>query len=129
MATVDVLLDCGASGVASGAVIDPQVVEQLVASLRRSAKTPLEFLTPREREVLSTMAQGKSKAAIAAALVMSEQAVVKHINAIFSKLHLHEEADVNRRVTALLSGRDGSYATTGSGRGLRPSVQRPATAL
>lgn len=85
-----------------GAVIDPKVVEQLVASSSRAAKTPIDFLTPREREVLGEMAQGKSNAAIADSLVLSERAVEKHINSIFSKLHLSEERDVNRRVAAVL---------------------------
>ena len=85
-----------------GAVIDPKVVEQLVSSSARAAKTPLDYLTPREREVLGQMAQGKSNAAIAATLVLSERAVEKHINSIFSKLHLTEERDVNRRVAAVL---------------------------
>ncbi len=85
-----------------GAVIDPKVVDQLVSSSSRAEKTPLEFLTPREREVLGEMAQGKSNAAIAAMLVLSERAVEKHINSIFSKLHLSEERDVNRRVAAVL---------------------------
>jgi len=87
---------------AGGAVIDPQVVEQLVTSSSRSSKTPIDFLTPREREVLGEMALGKSNAAIAATLVLSERAVEKHINSIFSKLHLTEERDVNRRVAAVL---------------------------
>jgi DNA-binding NarL/FixJ family response regulator len=62
----------------------------------------LDRLTPREREILSEMAQGKSNAAIAAALILSERAVEKHTNSIFSKLHLTEERDVNRRVKAVL---------------------------
>lgn len=102
VADVDDLLDAIRVVAAGGAVIDPKVVEQLVASSRRAAKSPLDFLTPREREVLGEMAQGKSNAAIAAALVLSERAVEKHINAIFSKLHLSEERDVNRRVAAVL---------------------------
>ena len=87
---------------AGGAVIDPQVVEQLVMSSARASKTPIDFLTPREREVLGEMALGKSNAAIAATLTLSERAVEKHINSIFSKLHLTEERDVNRRVAAVL---------------------------
>lgn len=102
VADVDELLDAVRVVAGGGAVIDPQVVEQLVASSRRSTKTPLDFLTPREREVLGTMAQGKSNAAIASSLVLSERAVEKHINAIFSKLHVNEEPDVNRRVSAVL---------------------------
>jgi DNA-binding NarL/FixJ family response regulator len=85
-----------------GSVIDPQVVEELVHARSRSDRSPIEQLTPREREVLEQIASGKSNAAIAATLVLSERAVEKHINSIFSKLHLVEEPDVNRRVTAVL---------------------------
>jgi DNA-binding NarL/FixJ family response regulator len=59
-------------------------------------------LTPREREVLAEMAQGKNNAGIAAALVLSERAIEKHINSMFSKLGLSAEPDVHRRVTAVL---------------------------
>ena len=59
-------------------------------------------LTPREREILGEIAQGKSNGAIATSLVLSERAVEKHINSILSKLHLNEEPDVNRRVKAVL---------------------------
>ena len=62
----------------------------------------LDALTPREPEVLGEMALGKSNAAIAAALVLSERAVEKHTNSIFSKLGLSEERDLNRRVSAVL---------------------------
>jgi DNA-binding NarL/FixJ family response regulator len=102
VADVDDLVDAIRIVGAGGTVIDPKVVEQLVASSSRKSKGPLDFLTPREREVLGQMAQGKSNAAVAAALVLSERAVEKHINSIFSKLHLSEERDVNRRVTAVL---------------------------
>lgn len=85
-----------------GAVIDPKVVEQIVGGSASRSRSPLEHLTKREREILGEMAQGKSNAAIAAALILSERAVEKHINSIFSKLHLSEERDVNRRVTAVL---------------------------
>jgi DNA-binding NarL/FixJ family response regulator len=85
-----------------GAVIDPKVVEQIVGGSIRRTKSPLEHLTKREREIIGEMAQGKSNAAIAATLILSERAVEKHINSIFSKLHLSEERDVNRRVTAVL---------------------------
>jgi len=101
VADVDDLVNAIRVVAAGGAVIDPKVVEQLVTS-SRSTKRPLEFLTPREREILGEMAQGKSNAAIAATLTLSERAVEKHINSIFSKLHLSEERDVNRRVTAVL---------------------------
>jgi DNA-binding NarL/FixJ family response regulator len=83
-------------------VIDPEVVEQIVGGSIRRIKSPLEQLTKREREIIGEMAQGKSNAAVAATLILSERAVEKHINSIFSKLHLSEERDVNRRVTAVL---------------------------
>ena len=102
VADVDDLVDAIRVVASGGAVIDPKVVEQLVISSSRVSKAPIDFLTPREREVLGEMAQGKSNAAIAAALVLSERAVEKHINSIFSKLHLSEERDVNRRVAAVL---------------------------
>lgn len=85
-----------------GSVIDPKVVEALVTARARRAESPLAHLTPRESEVLAEMAQGKNNAGIAAALVLSERAVEKHINSIFSKLGLSEEPDVHRRVKAVL---------------------------
>ena len=85
-----------------GSVIDPRVVEALVAARLRAEDSPLGTLTPREREVLAQMAQGKSNPAIAASLSLSVRAVEKHINSIFSKLLLAEESDVNRRVKAVL---------------------------
>lgn len=85
-----------------GSVIDPAVVEALVAANARAPRSDLERLTPREREILGEMAQGKSNAAIAATLVLSERAVEKHTNSIFSKLGLSEERDLNRRVKAVL---------------------------
>jgi DNA-binding NarL/FixJ family response regulator len=85
-----------------GSVIDATVVEQLVAANRGPRTTPLTSLTPRESEVLEEMAQGKSNAAIAASLVLSERAIEKHTNSIFSKLGLTEERDLNRRVKAVL---------------------------
>jgi DNA-binding NarL/FixJ family response regulator len=85
-----------------GSVIDSKVVEALVAATSRQARSRLEHLTPREGEVLGEMAQGKSNAAIAATLVLSERAVEKHTNSIFSKLGLSEERNVNRRVKAVL---------------------------
>ncbi len=102
VADVDDLVNAIRVVAEGGAVIDPKVVEQLVKSSTRVAKAPIDFLTPREREVLGEMAQGKSNAAIATTLVLSERAVEKHINSIFSKLHLSEERDVNRRVAAVL---------------------------
>jgi DNA-binding NarL/FixJ family response regulator len=85
-----------------GSVIDPAVVEALVAANVRRRPSDVDRLTPRETEILSEMAQGKSNAAIAASLVLSERAVEKHSNSIFSKLGLSEEKDTNRRVKAVL---------------------------
>jgi DNA-binding NarL/FixJ family response regulator len=102
VADADDLVDAVRTVAGGGSVIDPKVVEELVSAKSRAAKSPIEFLTPREREILGEMAQGKSNAAIAATLVLSERAVEKHINSIFSKLHLTEEPDVNRRVKAVL---------------------------
>jgi DNA-binding NarL/FixJ family response regulator len=85
-----------------GSVIDPKVIESLVAAKARRPKSPLADLTPREHEVLALMAQGKNNAAIAATLFLTERAVEKHINSIFSKLSLAEEKDTHRRVRAAL---------------------------
>ena len=87
---------------AGGSVVDPKIVEELLAARNRSTRTATSFLTPREREVLGEMAQGKTNAAIATTFSLSERGVEKHINSIFSKLHLTEEPDVNRRVKAVL---------------------------
>jgi DNA-binding NarL/FixJ family response regulator len=86
-----------------GSVLDPKVVEALVASKDRMAHSPLAQLTEREREVLENMAQGKNNAAIAKALFLTERAVEKHINSLFHKLGLSEEPDVHRRVMAVLA--------------------------
>jgi DNA-binding NarL/FixJ family response regulator len=102
VADADDLVDAVRAVASGGSVIDPKVVEQLVMARSRTSRSPLEHLTKREAEILSEMAQGKSNAAIAATLVLSERAVEKHINSIFSKLHLTEEPDVNRRVKAVL---------------------------
>jgi DNA-binding NarL/FixJ family response regulator len=85
-----------------GSVIDPRVVEALVAQRARAAHSPFGDLTPREREVLAGMAQGKTNAAIAESLTLTPRAVEKHINAIFSKLPLEDARAVDRRVTAVL---------------------------
>ena len=85
-----------------GSALDPKVVEGLLA--RRSADTasPLLGLTDREREVLAEMATGKNNATIAKSLFMSDRAVEKHIGAVFQKLGLVDEGEVNRRVSAVL---------------------------
>jgi DNA-binding NarL/FixJ family response regulator len=85
-----------------GSVVDPKVVEALIAGQNRPNSSPLDRLTPREREVLSEIAQGKNNAAIASSLVLSSRAVEKHINSLFSKLGLTDDSDTHRRVTAVL---------------------------
>ena len=85
-----------------GSVIDPLVVDELVRVRGQQHQSGLSLLTPRESEILAEMAQGKSNSAIAAALFITERAVEKHTNAIFMKLGLSEEKDVNRRVKAVL---------------------------
>jgi DNA-binding NarL/FixJ family response regulator len=83
-----------------GTVLDPEVVATVMA---RRRDEPLDRLTPREREVLGLMAEGRSNASIAAALVVTEKAVAKHINSIFAKLDLPVDLEVNRRVQAVLA--------------------------
>ncbi|HEY7043291.1 MAG TPA: response regulator transcription factor [Nocardioidaceae bacterium] len=83
-----------------GTVLDPEVVSTLLA--RRSG-APIERLTPREREVLGLMAEGRSNAAIAARLFVTEKAVSKHTNNIFAKLDLGQDQDDHRRVLAVLA--------------------------
>ena len=87
---------------AGGTAMDPEVVAQLLT--RRSAlDEPITTLTPREREVLSLMAEGRSNAAIAARLFVTEKAVSKHTNSIFTRLGLPPSEDDNRRVLAVLA--------------------------
>jgi DNA-binding NarL/FixJ family response regulator len=85
-----------------GSVIDPQVVESLIAARASGDASPISELTPREGEVLAEMAQGKNNAAIAESLVLTERAVEKHIHSIFSKLNLSYEKDAHKRVKAVL---------------------------
>jgi DNA-binding NarL/FixJ family response regulator len=85
-----------------GSVIDPAVVDELVRSRSQRQQPGMASLTPRESDILAEMAQGKSNAAIATALSVSERAVEKHTNSIFAKLGLSEEKDLNRRVKAVL---------------------------
>jgi DNA-binding NarL/FixJ family response regulator len=87
---------------AGEAVIDPQVVDVLVKARGLAKSSPLAELTPRERDVLAELAEGKSNAAIAKSLVLTKRAVEKHINAIFMKLELGDPDDVSRRVKAAL---------------------------
>jgi DNA-binding NarL/FixJ family response regulator len=83
-----------------GTAIDPEVVSQLLARVRTSQ--PLADLSPREREVLELMAQGRTNGAIAQRLVVTERAVEKHVRAIFQKLRLPPADSDNRRVLAVL---------------------------
>jgi DNA-binding NarL/FixJ family response regulator len=84
-----------------GTAMDPDVISQLLA--RRGRDEPVGSLTPREREVLGLMAEGRSNAAIAARMFVTEKAVSKHTNNIFSKLQLPPSEDDNRRVLAVLA--------------------------
>ena len=85
-----------------GSMIDPKIVEPLMASRTSGDRSALADLTHREREVLAEIAQGKSNAAIAESLVLTKRAVEKHINAIFLKLGLADAEDVSKRVKAAL---------------------------
>jgi DNA-binding NarL/FixJ family response regulator len=85
-----------------GSVIDPKIVEVLVAAKARIDRSPLAELTPRESEVLSEIAQGKSNTAIADSLVLTKRAVEKHINSIFLKLGLSGQENIAKRVKATL---------------------------
>ncbi len=84
-----------------GTAMDPEVIAQLLA--RSSREEPIQRLTPRESEVLGLMAEGRSNAAIASALFVTEKAVSKHTNNIFTKLDLPPSEDDNRRVMAVLT--------------------------
>src|SRR3954470_9126631 len=85
-----------------GSMIDPKIVEALVAARSRAERSPLNDLTARELEVLSEIAQGKSNTAIAGSLFLTKRAVEKHINSIFLKLGLADVEDVSKRVKAAL---------------------------
>jgi DNA-binding NarL/FixJ family response regulator len=85
-----------------GSVIDPKVVEALVHGRSRQVRSPLDTLTPREREILVEMARGASNAAIAETLGLTKRAVEKHINSVFAKLDLPFSGEVSRRVRAVL---------------------------
>ena len=98
---VDQLVGAVRTVAGGGSVVDPKVVEALVAA-RGVEDTPLDELTPRELDVLREMAQGKNNAAIAETLVISERSVEKYVHVIFTKLGLAWEENINRRVKAVL---------------------------
>ncbi|MEU8709040.1 response regulator transcription factor [Streptomyces sp. NPDC048565] len=97
----DQFIDAVRRVAAGGTAMDPQVISQLLS--RRSADEPIVALTPREREVMELMAQGRSNVAIAAQMVVTERAVAKHTSNIFGKLGLPVSDDDNRRVLAVLA--------------------------
>lgn len=98
--------------VAGGSVIDPMIVERLLARRRKLAPSPLETLTPREHEVLALMAQGLANGAIANKQGVTPSAIEKHVNAIFSKLMLDpEDVATHRRVRAVLTFLDHTAGT------------------
>ncbi|HEX2052361.1 MAG TPA: response regulator transcription factor [Actinomycetota bacterium] len=102
VADLDHLLAAIREVAGGGSVVDPKVVEGLVAMRSRKKESLLRHLTPRETEVLEQMAQGKNNHAIAEALVLSDRAIEKYINVIFQKLELSSEMDLHRRVKAVL---------------------------
>ncbi len=101
IADVSQFVDAVRRVAAGGTAMDPEVVSRLLAS--NAGSEPMHRLTPREREVLGLMAEGRSNAAIAAALFITEKAVAKHTNNIFLKLDLPPSSDDNRRVLAVLA--------------------------
>ncbi|MEA2420683.1 MAG: hypothetical protein QOE60_2889 [Thermoleophilaceae bacterium] len=101
VADVDRFIDAVKRVAEGGSALDPEVVSQLVGRARR--EDPLERLTPREREVLELMAEGRSNTAIAAQMVVTERAVEKHVTSIFGKLGLPPAPHDHRRVLAVLT--------------------------
>jgi DNA-binding NarL/FixJ family response regulator len=101
VADVDRLSDAVRRVAEGGSVLDPEVVAQMLG--RRERDEPLDELTPREREVLGLMAEGRTNRAIAEELMVSERAVERHVTAIFGKLGLPATAEDHRRVLAVLA--------------------------
>lgn len=101
VAEVDRFIDAVRTVAEGGSALDPEVVAQLLG--RRRQEDPLGELTPREREVLELMAEGRSNHAIAARMVISERAVEKHVTGIFAKLDLATSSSDHRRVLAVLA--------------------------
>ena len=102
VADVDEVIFAIESVASGGSVVDPKIIEELVSTRARKPRSPLDQLTTREREILEGIASGKSNMAIANTLFLSERAIEKHSNSIFSKLGLIVEPEVNRRVKAVL---------------------------
>jgi DNA-binding NarL/FixJ family response regulator len=100
VASLDTLVEALRTIVAGGTVLDPEVVAQLLVARRTD---PVAALTPREREVLALMAEGRSNAAIADRLVVGGGAVEKHVSNIFAKINLPDLGADNRRVLAVLA--------------------------
>jgi DNA-binding NarL/FixJ family response regulator len=98
---VDELIESLGRIAAGGSVVDPALVQELVAA--RRADDPLDVLTPREREVLGLMAEGRSNAGIARLLWVTEGTVEKHVHSILAKLQLPETTDDHRRVLAVIT--------------------------
>jgi DNA-binding NarL/FixJ family response regulator len=101
VADVDRFVDSVRRVADGGSALDPEVVSQLVGRARRD--DPLDALTPREREVLELMAEGRSNNAIAEHMVVTERAVEKHVTSIFGKLNLAPAPEDHRRVLAVLA--------------------------
>jgi DNA-binding NarL/FixJ family response regulator len=101
VADVDSFTDAVRRVAGGGSALDPEVVALLLG--RRRREDPLHSITPREREVLALMAEGRSNNAIAEALVVTERAVEKHVTSIFSKLDLTPTVEDHRRVLAVLA--------------------------
>jgi len=100
VADFDAFVDALRRVAARGSVLDPEVVSQLLG--RRRGDDPLDRLTPRERQVLALMAEGRSNHAVARELFVTERAIEKHVTSIFSKLGLSAAEDGHRRVLAVL---------------------------
>ena len=101
IADIETFTDAVRRVASGGSALDPEVVGMLLGRRRRD--DPLAALTPRERDVLALMAEGRSNRAMADALVVSERAVEKHVTAIFSKLDLPQAVEDHRRVLAVLA--------------------------
>jgi DNA-binding NarL/FixJ family response regulator len=101
IADIETFTDAVQRVASGGSALDPEVVGMLLG--RRRSDDPLAALTPRERDVLALMAEGRSNRAMADALVVSERAVEKHVTAIFSKLDLPQAVEDHRRVLAVLA--------------------------